>query len=195
MMPATPDGEHVVIRLVELSSSVKYFDDRPADDASYPPDDGDFSLKLDEAVSASQGKINRQRTIKDGGLRQGAWGSGPHGSTAIESIRLISDVIEISFQGAVGAVFLKYARDLLIQWMKNRAGRTLTVEVEGVKISVTGEMDIDDAWAALAKIRAEKSQNPDQVTGVIEGELRKKERRNPLDSPSSGRREPFVGDE
>lgn len=198
MMPETFVGEHVLIRLVETTSEVKYFDGREMTDRNpLSPDDGDFYLELRKAADTNHGTVSRDQTIKDDSLprKSESWNGrygGPLGSTAIESISLVSNTIEIVFQGAYGAIFLKYMRDLLLQWLENRGGRSMTIEVDSMKITVTGAVDVDRALTVLRKMQTDYSSAVDGDPNRAKVGQRRKDIRASPDTPPNGRREPFI---
>jgi hypothetical protein len=61
--------------------------------------------------------------------------------------------------GGVAVAFIRAARDVIVQWLKNRAGRSFSIELDGVSINVRGSADID---AVLARLEERERQPPGQ---------------------------------
>jgi hypothetical protein len=62
--------------------------------------------------------------------------------------------VALSFVSSAAFIaFLKYARDIIIQWMKNNASHHVHIKLDGSEISIRGTDDIDRAIDALKRIR------------------------------------------
>lgn len=57
--------------------------------------------------------------------------------------------------GSGGALlaYLKVIRPIIVQWMKNRAGRSAEVEVGDIKVKIKGSNDVDKVITLLEKAR------------------------------------------
>ncbi|HEX6368541.1 MAG TPA: hypothetical protein VF006_06405 [Longimicrobium sp.] len=61
--------------------------------------------------------------------------------------------VSLVFGGGKAFVdFLKFAQPLVLQWLKNRGGRSITIKANGNSIRVTGVNDLSQAVAAIERL-------------------------------------------
>lgn len=89
------------------------------------------------------------------------FGARPLGDPSIEAVTTITNIFTVTLASAGGAaVLLKTAKDILLQWMKNRSQRKIKIKVNNVSIEVQGEVDIDKALKAIEKLHSPPIQEP-----------------------------------
>ena len=97
--------------------------------------------KQDATISESYDKIKGRELHFDGGT---TWS--------------IHQLLTLAFgTGGSAWVFLKFVKPLILQWLKNRGGRSVMIKSGDHEIIVTGSNDIDKAVAALKALEANSS--------------------------------------
>lgn len=103
---------------------------------------------LKEKVTLEEGSVDEEKRIEeqlkknrpvhfDGGITE-----------------YITDNLIISFTAAGGATaLLKFGKDVFIQWMKNRGGRSIKIKVGEFEVEIKGTNDIKKAMDVIEKIK------------------------------------------
>jgi len=169
----------VIIELIETETTTIDLRGNPH---RSPPKPSDESLEIAaiaraiDAVGAIK-QENHKRTTEEPWRRYapaaGGWrGDRPHGDGDPNIQGVITDIATIAISIATlggGTVFLKMSRDVLIQWLKNRAGRSITLKRGDTSVILHGINDVDAAIATMNELEKQRPRTTFPDAKGVEG--------------------------
>lgn len=141
------------IASIDLHGQVQHSPDSTVDDSPQMEE----LLRTIDAIGASQHKSQTSHTDHPW-MRFDPSRSRARGNPSIQTVTTTISTIAVSIASlGSGAIFLKLTRDVLIQWLKNRAGRRIRVKVGDTSVEIHGSANVSEAISVLADLEAHRT--------------------------------------